>query len=49
MALVALSRDVADGLKVAAPLIATLALGYIVVHVLVRQARTPGRPHSSCR
>ncbi|MGH2792457.1 MAG: FtsW/RodA/SpoVE family cell cycle protein [Actinomycetota bacterium] len=37
MALVALSRDVADGLKVAAPLIATLALGYIMVHVLVRR------------
>src|SRR5680860_553213 len=37
MALVALSRDVDDRLRIAAPLIATVALGYIATHILVRK------------
>src|SRR5680860_542143 len=37
MALVALSRDVDDRLRNAAPLIATVALGYIATHILVRK------------
>ncbi|MGH2775659.1 MAG: FtsW/RodA/SpoVE family cell cycle protein [Actinomycetota bacterium] len=37
MALVALSRNIDDRLRIAAPLIATVAVGYIGAHILVRK------------
>ncbi|MGH2752463.1 MAG: FtsW/RodA/SpoVE family cell cycle protein [Actinomycetota bacterium] len=44
MALVALARDVDDRLTIAAPLIATVALGYIGAHILIRKAARQSDP-----
>jgi hypothetical protein len=44
MALVAVSRNIDDRLRIAAPLIATVAVGYIGIHILVRRLARQSDP-----